>query len=443
MSTQATSHNDNMPPRASMTRVATRNTSRKRLQGNADAPDDNNNRNNNNESWNTSRKRLRGNADAPDDNNNNKNNNNNENGSDPEQSETLGFVEAATPFFGLLTKLAGKADLALIERSVASLREDVKQRVTLEDSKKVNEKIETILKTSTAEYTELKRKIDRLVNQMDEERKERAKLEEEVRGLRQDLNVAKTTRQKDKEEFKELVTTLRKEREAEKRAHTKTAAQLIKKGDELGKLEAEMATVKNIQDTLTSKVNEDQRAAEERLEEVRKNFEDCTAQLDIRLTENGKALIRYGKDVNNYTDMIDPISKNIDTLKEELANHHRSLQDEIQEHFVQAKVHTDKAMRQVDVNSINRERSIWDCIDLVKTSPVGVLETQMHESQAQQGRLAAEQNDIKKELGTQKKQHDTLKTLVEESRKEVDERHDTVAVMVHKHDSFLKNFPRY
>ena len=310
---------------------------------------------------------------------------------------------------------------------------------------------------------------------MDDERKERANLEEEVRGLRQDLNVAETTRQKDKEEFEKLVKILREEREAEKRAHTKTAAQLIKKGDELGKLEAEMAAVKNIQDTLTTKINEDTdnklavyttstneditarlltltetmkeyftnrmtakdknirkdlsrccmdlqeesgRAAEKRLEEVRKNFEDCTAQLDIRLMENGKALIRYGKDVNKYADMIDPISNNIDTLKEELANHHRSLQDEIQEHFVQAKVHTDKAMRQVDVNNINRERSIWDCIDLVKTSQVGVLETQ-------------------------KKQHDTLKTRVEESRKEVDERHDTLAVMVHNHDSFLKKIRAY
>lgn len=643
-------------------------------------------------SRNTSRKRLRGNEDAPDEqsrSDNNNNNNNNENGSGPEQIETLRMAEAAMPFFGLLTKKADKADLALIDGSLARLREDVEQRVTLEDSKKVNEKIdrltddanadrsvvsqirrtvdtkaasadldrvdnalkmqqdelqsmknnqkrfatsaalrdahqqqatrdadlkkslqtvenslstmqdkqkqfatsakvqtsigiqnkaredgleelkrlmldkieetdqslqvaalkaeinplytrletvengfmstkisltgqiatvgsyfrtrthevnnrigtvETILETSTAEYKEVKRRLDGLVNQMNDQRKERANFEEEVRCLRQDLEVAEIKRQRDRKEFKETVERLRQDREAEKRAHAKTAAQLINMGNKVGELEAKIATVKDVQDELTTKIGEDVdnkievytadsndyitaqlltltetmkeyftermtaddenirkdfsryfmglqeesgRAAEMRLEEVRKNFEDCTAQLNIRLTENAKALIRYGEDVEKYAGMINPISTNINTLEEKLANHHRSLQDGIQEHFVQAKVHTDKAMRQVNANNINRLKSILDCIDRVKTIKVGVLETQMHESQAQQRRLAAEQNGIKEELDTQKKQHDTLKTSVEESRKEVDERHDTLAVMVNSHDSFLVKIRSY
>ena len=623
------------------------------------------------------------------------NNNNNENGSDPEQSETLLMVEAARPFFGLLTKKAISADLASIDGSLTRLREDVEQRVTLEDSKKVEEKIErltddaeadrslvshvqkavdtkaasadldcvgntlkmqqielqsvkdsqkqfatfealkhlhdeqascdadlkkrvetveqsvstmqdkekqfatskevqtltdiqhkaredgleelkkfmldkieesdqslrevalkaeidpliarlgavegnlerttkfltakkglveqittmecslksktyeihdrvgtveTILETSTAGYTELKRKIDGMVNQMDNERKERANLEEEVRNLRQDLKTAEITRQKDKDEFEEVVKDLRQEREAEKRAHTETATQLVKTAHELESIGAGIAAVKGIQDTLVAKIveemssklafymasnneyitaqllkfteitkedvtrqtaaqngvlkedlsryckdlqEESERVAEKQFEDVRKDFENCTSKLEIRLTEYRDAFNRHGKDVNKYVHIIDPISADINTLKKELVNHHKSLKDEIQEHSVQAKVYTDQSMRKVDLNSISRERSVRDCIDPVKTVQVGVLETQMDESKAQQERLTAEQTRFREELDAQKKQHDTLKTRVEEGRKEADERHYKLAVKVHNHDAFLRKMPAY
>lgn len=670
MSTQDTSHSDNMPPNTPMTRVTGRNTSGKRLHGNADAPDE-----------------------QP------RSDNNNENSSDPESSETLGLMEAITPFFDLVqTKTAAKAGLTRINDSLARLREDVEQRVTLQDSKKVEKKIEqleedakteryvvsnigkaldtkaasvdldrvsetlkkqnteiqsmqdnhkqlatfealkhvhqaqvsrdadlkmrletvehfvstmedekkqfatseevqtsigiqnkaredgleelknfmldkieesdqslqeaalkaatdplntrleavedglnsttnylndqfvsnkdslnkqmsaveskwksktheihgrmgtveTILENSTAEYTELKRKIEDLVSQMGVERKERVNLEKEVRGLRQDLKDAETIRQKDKEESEELVKTLRQERELEKRAHITTTAQLVKKGNELGKLEAKIAAVKDNQAKLRTKIDEDvdsriavytadsndyiaarlftfteamkeyitkrttakdenlrkdlsryckdlqenDRAAEERLQGVRKDFENYTAQFEIRLTETGEALKRYGKDVTRYVDIVDPISADIYALKQELKNQHESLEDEIQEHLVQAKSYTDQSTRKVELNT-SRERSIWDCIDLVKTVQVDVLETQMDESKAHQGRLAAEQSRFREELDAQKTQHGTLRKGVEEDRKGIDERHYKLAVMVHNHDSFLKKIPAY
>jgi chromosome segregation ATPase len=615
MSSQDTSHSDNMQPTASM--MPRRNASRKRLHGNGDAPDE-----------------------QP------RSDNTNENGSDPEQSRNLRLIEAITPFLGLVqTKEAVKADLASIDSSLARLREDVEQRVTLEDSKKVKEKVKekieqlannvsqarravdtkaastdldrvrealekqqselqsvqdkqkqlatladlervseqqasrdadlkrnfitvqhpvltmqnkqkqfitsaevqtaildavednlkstmksqdglvkqisavesdlkskvheihyrigtvrTILETSTAEYIELKQKIDGLVSQMNDERKERINLEKEVYGLRQDLDDAETTRQKDREDFIEFVKTLRQEREAEKRAHSRTAAQLVKKGDKLGKLEAEIAAVKNIQSTLMTKIDEDvnnkfaiytasktediaarllehiettkdyvtkrmtsqdehvkkhlfrhckdlkeesDRAAEERLEAVREDFESRTAQLDIRLTENGKALSRYGKDVTRYVGIVDPITADIYALKEELVNHRKSLEDKIQEPLVQAKAHTDQSLREVDLSNTRREKSIWNCIDLVKTVQVGVLEAQMDEVKAQQERLIAEQNGIREGLDAQKKQQNTLKTQVTEARKEVDDRYSKLAATVYDQDSFLKRIPAY
>jgi chromosome segregation ATPase len=353
--------------------------------------------------------------------------------------------------------------------------------------------VETILETSTAEYTELRQKIDGLVNRMDDERKERANLEEELRVLRKDLNAAETTRQKDKKEFEELVGTLRQEREEEKQAHTRTAAQLVNKDNELKKLKARIAAVKIIQDGLTSKIardidnkinvytvdsneyitarllehtedtkdyfikrmtakdenvrkdlsryckdlqEESDRAAEERLEVVRKDFE-------TRLTENSKALSAYGKDVTRYVDVVDPLSADIYALKEELTTHHKSLKDEIQEHLVQAKVYTDQSMRTVDLSNTDRDRFIWESIDLVKTVQVSVLEAKMDESKAQQDRLMAKQNETREELDAQKKQHHTFRNLVEKGRKDIDDRYGKLATMVHNQDSFLDSFKEY
>ena len=67
----------------------------------------------------------------------------------------------------------------------------------------------------------------------------------------------------------------------------------------------------------------------------------------------------------------------------------------------------------------------------------------MDESKAQQERLTAEQTRFREELDAQKKQHDTLKTRVEEGRKEADERHYKLAVKVHNHDAFLRKMPAY
>jgi hypothetical protein len=114
MSTQDTYHSENMQPIAPMFPVSTsRNTSKKRQHSTMDTPDE-----------------------PP--------RSDNKNGSDPEQIETSHWMEAAKPFFGLMTKTATKADLASIDGALARLREDVEQRVTLEESDKIVKKIDRL-----------------------------------------------------------------------------------------------------------------------------------------------------------------------------------------------------------------------------------------------------------------------------------------------------------
>jgi DNA repair exonuclease SbcCD ATPase subunit len=329
--------------------------------------------------------------------------------------------------------------------------------------------------------------MDDLVNEMADERLNH---EIEVRGLRQDLKDAEATRQRDREELEERIKTLEKGRQTEKSASMKISAQFMKVNDKLRKLEDENTAVKNIQDALTAKIDEDvssklavymaskneyvrtellkhteitkeyvttrtasldgvlkedmsrcckdlqeasDRAAEERLEVVRKDFE-------TRLTENNKALSAYGKDVTRYVDVVDPLSADIYALKEELTAHHKSLKDEIQEHLAQAKLYTDQSMSTVDLSNISRDRLIWDHIDLVEAVQVSVLEAKMDESKAQQDRLVAKQNETREELGAQKKQHHTFRSLVEKGRKDIDDRHGKLATKVHNQDSFLGSF---
>jgi hypothetical protein len=151
-------------------------------------------------------------------------------------------------------------------------------------------------------------------------------------------------------------------------------------------------------------------------------------------------LSAYGKDVTRYVDVVDPLSADIYSLKEEHKNHHESLKDEIKEHLLQAKAYTDQSMRKFDQKNMSRESSIWEGINLVKTVQVSVLEAKMDESKAQQNRLVAKQNETREELDAQKKQHHTFRGLVEKGRKDIDDRHGKLATKVHNQDSFLGSF---